>query len=49
MQLIAKEVNFSERTFVFTPEKGNTRKVRIFTSSTEVLFADHPNIGTAIV
>jgi len=49
MQQIAREFNFSESTFVFPPEKGNTRKVRIFTPSTEVPFAGHPNIGTAFV
>ena len=49
MQQIAREFNFSESTFVFPPENGNTRKVRIFTPSTEVPFAGHPNIGTAFV
>ena len=49
MQQIAREFNFSESTFVFPPEKGNTKKVRIFTPSTEVPFAGHPNIGTAFV
>ena len=49
MQQIAREFNFSESTFVFPPEKGNTRKVRIFTPSTEVPFAGHPNIGTAFI
>ena len=47
MQAIAKEFNFSETTFVFPPEYGHTRKVRIFTPTTEVPFAGHPNIGTA--
>ncbi len=47
MQAIAKEFNFSETTFVFPPEYGQTRKVRIFTPTTEVPFAGHPNIGTA--
>jgi len=49
MQQIAREFNFSETTFVFPPETGNTRKVRIFTPATEVPFAGHPNIGTAFV
>ncbi len=49
MQQIAREFNFSESTFVFPPEKGQTRNVRIFTPSTEVPFAGHPNIGTAFV
>lgn len=49
MQLIAREFNFSESTFVFPAEKGNTRKVRIFTRQQELPFAGHPNIGTAFV
>ena len=47
MQLIAREFNLTQTTFVFPPEAGYTRKVRIFTTSTEVPFAGHPNIGTA--
>lgn len=49
MQQIAREFNFSETAFVLPPEKGQTRKVRIFTPTTEVPFAGHPNIGTAFV
>lgn len=49
MQQIAREFNFSETTFVFPPEAGQTRKVRIFTPSIEVPFAGHPNVGTAFV
>jgi trans-2,3-dihydro-3-hydroxyanthranilate isomerase len=49
MQQIAREFNFSESTFVFPPEAGHTRKVRIFTPSIEVPFAGHPNVGTAFV
>ena len=49
MQQIAREFNFSESSFVFPPEYGNTRKVRIFTPTLEVPFAGHPNIGTAFV
>ncbi len=47
MQQIAREFNFAESTFVFPPEAGHTRRVRIFTPSIEVPFAGHPNIGTA--
>ncbi len=47
MQQIAREFNFSESTFVFPPEANHTRKVRIFTPTTELPFAGHPNIGTA--
>ena len=49
MQNIAREFNFSESTFVFSSGKDEPRKVRIFTPSTEVPFAGHPNIGTAFV
>jgi trans-2,3-dihydro-3-hydroxyanthranilate isomerase len=49
MQKIAREFNFSETAFVFPPERGHARKVRIFTPTTEVPFAGHPNIGTAFV
>ncbi|MDP7626681.1 MAG: PhzF family phenazine biosynthesis protein [SAR202 cluster bacterium] len=49
MQQIAREFNFSESAFVFSPELGQTRKVRIFTPTEEVPFAGHPNIGTAFV
>ena len=47
MQKIAREFNFSESTFVLPPEAGHTRRVRIFTPSSELPFAGHPNIGTA--
>jgi len=49
MQQVAREFNYSETTFVFPPEDGHTRKVRIFTPAQEVPFAGHPNIGTAFV
>jgi trans-2,3-dihydro-3-hydroxyanthranilate isomerase len=49
MQQIAREFNFSETTFVLPPEAGHTRKVRIFTPTTEIPFAGHPNVGTAFV
>ena len=47
MQLIAREFNLSETTFVFPGTKDFTRNVRIFTPAQEVPFAGHPNIGTA--
>ena len=49
MQQIAREFNFAETAFVFPPEAGHTRRVRIFTPTTEVPFAGHPNVGTAFV
>lgn len=50
MQAFARELNFSETTFVLPPRKpGHTHRVRIFTPTEELPFAGHPNIGTAIV
>jgi trans-2,3-dihydro-3-hydroxyanthranilate isomerase len=49
MQQIAREFNYSESAFVFPPEAGQTRKVRLFTPAREVPFAGHPNVGTAFV
>ena len=47
MQQIAREFNFSESSFVFPAQAGQTKHVRIFTPSKEVPFAGHPNVGTA--
>jgi trans-2,3-dihydro-3-hydroxyanthranilate isomerase len=49
MQQITREFNFSESTFVLPPERGQTRRVRIFTPTMEIPFAGHPNVGTAFV
>jgi trans-2,3-dihydro-3-hydroxyanthranilate isomerase len=50
MQLIAREFNYSETTFVLPPENAdNSANVRIFTPDQELGFAGHPNIGTAWV
>ena len=49
LQKIAAEFNLSETTFVYPPEApGCDRKVRIFTPKSELAFAGHPTIGTAI-
>ncbi len=48
MQAMAREVNFSETTFVEPAETNDTNiRVRIFTRNREVDFAGHPVIGTA--
>jgi len=48
MQLIAREMAFSESTFVYPAEAAGTDfRVRIFTPSRELDFAGHPTIGTA--
>ncbi len=49
MQSIARELNFSETTFVFESGDPLTPRVRIFTPAEEVPFAGHPNVGTAFV
>ena len=47
MQAIAKEMNFSETTFVLPPERpGTDARVRIFTPAEELPMAGHPTIGT---
>ena len=47
MQAIAKEINFSETTFVLPPEQtGTDVRVRIFTPGSELPMAGHPTIGT---
>ncbi|MFK7914170.1 MAG: PhzF family phenazine biosynthesis protein [Pseudomonadales bacterium] len=48
MQSIAREMNFSETTFVLSHE-GNRATVRIFTPDQELPFAGHPTVGTAWV
>ena len=48
MQNIAREINFSETTFILSEEQNNGGfDVRIFTPKEEVPFAGHPTIGTA--
>ena len=46
MQRIAKEMNFSETTFITSVENYD---VRIFTPEVELPFAGHPTIGTAFI
>ncbi|MCR9260974.1 MAG: PhzF family phenazine biosynthesis protein [Pseudomonadaceae bacterium] len=48
MQLIAREMNFSETTFVLR-EAADEADVRIFTPASELPFAGHPTLGTAWV
>jgi len=48
MQLITREFNLSETTFVLPPEDArHTRRVRIFTPGRELPCAGHPTVGTA--
>jgi trans-2,3-dihydro-3-hydroxyanthranilate isomerase len=48
MQAVAKEMNFSETTFVLPAEQpGTDFRLRIFTPGSELPIAGHPTIGSA--
>ncbi|MGE0601572.1 MAG: PhzF family phenazine biosynthesis protein [Dehalococcoidia bacterium] len=50
MQTIAREMNFSETTFVLPPaEPNHDARVRIFTPGQELPMAGHPTVGTGFV
>jgi trans-2,3-dihydro-3-hydroxyanthranilate isomerase len=50
MQTIAREFNISETVFVLKSQRpAHTAKIRIFTPKSEVPFAGHPTVGTAIL
>jgi len=50
MQAIAREMNFSETTFVLPPTDPTAdARVRIFTPGRELPFAGHPVVGTGFV
>jgi trans-2,3-dihydro-3-hydroxyanthranilate isomerase len=50
MQTIAREFNASETVFVMKAERpAHTAKIRIFTPKSEVPFAGHPTVGTAVL
>ena len=47
MQAIAREMNFSESTFILPPEAAGTDvRMRIFTPSNELPMAGHPTVGS---
>lgn len=49
-QKIAREINYSETTFVLPPDSEKADfKLRIFTPYTELPMAGHPTIGTAFI
>jgi trans-2,3-dihydro-3-hydroxyanthranilate isomerase len=52
MQALAREMNLSETTFIFSrdgaTEAREGKKVRIFTVEAELPFAGHPTLGTAL-
>jgi trans-2,3-dihydro-3-hydroxyanthranilate isomerase len=50
MQNMAREINFSETTFIMSEEEINGGyNVRIFTPKAEINFAGHPTLGTAYI
>ena len=50
MQKIAREFNLSETVFVLPARNPiNTARVKIFTPATELPFAGHPTVGTAVL
>jgi trans-2,3-dihydro-3-hydroxyanthranilate isomerase len=49
MQRIAREMSFAETVFVLPPEGGGDVRIRIFTPASELPFAGHPVLGTAVV
>ena len=49
LRRLARELNFSETTFVYPPDADGHVRMRIFTPATEVPFAGHPTLGTAFV
>jgi len=49
LQPLAREMNLSETVFVLPAAAVGDAKVRIFTPTTELPFAGHPILGTAVV
>jgi trans-2,3-dihydro-3-hydroxyanthranilate isomerase len=50
MQKIARELNLSETVFVVPVTRGDcAARIRIFTSTMEMLFAGHPTVGASFV
>ncbi|MBN2846976.1 MAG: PhzF family phenazine biosynthesis protein [Coriobacteriia bacterium] len=47
MQALAREIGFSETTFVLPAESDGDVRMRIFTPARELPFAGHPTLGTA--
>ena len=49
LQPLAKEMNYSETVFVYTPDADGHARIRIFTPTSELPFAGHPVLGTAFI
>jgi trans-2,3-dihydro-3-hydroxyanthranilate isomerase len=46
MQRVAREMNFSESTFILPAERGGDVRMRIFTPGSELPIAGHPTVGS---
>jgi len=49
LQLLAREMNYAETVFVYPPAVDGDARARIFTPTSEIPFAGHPTLGTAVV
>jgi trans-2,3-dihydro-3-hydroxyanthranilate isomerase len=49
LQPLALEIGYSETVFTYPETKGADARIRIFTPTSEVPFAGHPVLGTAVV
>ena len=50
MQAVAREFNYPETVFVLPPsDPAHRARLRIFTPATELPFAGHPTVGTAVL
>ena len=49
LQMLAREINFSETVFVYPAAGDGHARIRIFTPALELPFAGHPVLGTAFV
>jgi trans-2,3-dihydro-3-hydroxyanthranilate isomerase len=49
LQPLALEIGYSESVFVYAPTADGDARIRIFTPMSEVPFAGHPTLGTAVV
>jgi trans-2,3-dihydro-3-hydroxyanthranilate isomerase len=49
LQPLAQEIGYSETVFVYPGTEGADARIRIYTPTSEVPFAGHPVLGTAVV
>ena len=49
LQALAQEIGYSETVFAFPATDGGDARIRIFTPTSEVPFAGHPVLGSAVV